>query len=124
MNYLKSAVLGCMALAVTACQSTSDHTVTGVYATRYENEYAMGNDTIIVTAYNRSARTYEIEKRTGYQKIRHGKILPKEYAHKKWMAQYDPEKQVLQETVFGRQLFLNPGKKELTMGETHYRRVE
>jgi len=73
----------------------------------FKNEYSMANDTLIITAYNLSAGTYEVERRDGYHRIRQGKILPKEFRQEKWIATFEKDKQLLLESAWGRQVYIN-----------------
>jgi hypothetical protein len=118
MKKLKLLVLIGCALIIAACNKTAK-TISGVYVANSKNEYTILSDTLVITAYNISAGTYGVEKRSGYHRIREGKILPKEIKRKTWTATFDKDKQVLQETVFGRQIYLNTDAGTLSFGATY-----
>jgi hypothetical protein len=123
MKTLKILIILIFALSIIACNSSKGPDITGTYVSTYQNEYSTGNDTLFITAYNIDGGTYQVERRTGYQKIREGKMLPREFKKVKWTATYDIEKQVLNETEYGRKIYLKEGQK-LLFGGTGYQRLK
>lgn len=107
-----------------ACTNVADKAIAGIYTTQFQNEYSRTNDTLIITAYNLSAHTYKIERRSGYNKIREGKIQPREFKQQSWTASYTKENQVLEEGQIGRKLYLKPDQNELLLGSTVYKQVK
>jgi hypothetical protein len=122
MKMLKLLILIGWVFIIIACNKTSK-TILGVYVTDTKNEFTILSDTLVITAYNIDAGTYRVEKRSGYHRIRDGKILPKEFGKEAWTATFDKDKQVLQETSFGRQVYLNTGAGTLSFGAT-YRKIK
>lgn len=55
---------------LTACHREPDHD--GIYTAHIQGEYSVADDTLIVDG------TF-VTKRTGYQKLRKGRLLPKQY---------------------------------------------
>jgi hypothetical protein len=108
---------GC-AIIVASCNNT-DNTVSGIYVLNFKNEYSIASDTLIITAYNLTTGTYQVESRNGYRRIREGKILPKEFRQDHWTALFDKTKQVLQESTFGRQIYVNTDNHSLSFGGTY-----
>jgi hypothetical protein len=122
MKTLKILIVMMCALSIIACNSSKSPDINGTYVAIYHNEYSIGNDTLFITAFNTDGSTYQIERRTGYQKIREGQTLPKEFRKAKWTAMYDHEKQVLNETDYGRKIYTKEGGK-LLFGSTMYERL-
>jgi hypothetical protein len=112
--------IGLMTIIV-ACNRTADR-ISGTYVTDTKNEFTILHDTLVISPYNESSGVYSIEKRSGYQLIRSGKVLAKQFKQKNWTATYNSEKQVLQETEFGRQIYLNLTAGTLSFGAT-YRKI-
>lgn len=104
-----------------ACQR--DHAISGIYVLSFKNEYSIATDTMIIQSYNLAAGTYQVERRASYHRIRDGKILPKEFSQESWMATFDKEKQILQETAFGRQVYINTDGRSLSFHGT-YQKIE
>ena len=123
MKTLKSLFLVAIALLAIACNSRKDTAISGTYVADSKNEFTILSDTLVIEAYNLSAGTYRIEKRSGYHLIREGKILPKAFAKKSWIATFDKEKQVLSESAFVKQIYLNTDAGTLSFGGT-YRKIK
>ena len=85
----------------------------------FKNEYSIATDTIVIQSYNLAAGTYQVERRDGYHRIRDGKILPKEFRQEHWMATFDRDKQVLQESDYGRQVYIKDDGRSLFYGSTY-----
>ena len=98
-------LLGCT-ISFAGCDKTAN-TVSGIYVLNFRNEYSIASDTLIITAYNPSAGTYQVERRDGYHRIRQGKILPKEFRQERWIATLEKDKQLLRESAWGRQVYIN-----------------
>lgn len=92
-------------LIIAAC-STTDHRIEGTYILNFKNEFTITNDTLIIEAYNLQGHIYKLQRRIGYQLIRDAKILPKKFHEETWMATFNKENQVLQETELGRQVYI------------------
>lgn len=89
----------------------------------FKNEYSIATDTLVIQVYSLAAGTYRVERRDGYHRIREGRILPKEFKQEQWMATFDKDKLVLQESAFGRQIFIKGDGRSLEYGGT-YRKIK
>ena len=116
-----------IALIVTSlysCSPTSKKTdIPGTYVTQFKNEYSITSDTLVVAS-GANSQIYNIERRTGFNKIRDGKTLPKEFKVVKWVSSYDNEKQMLQETELGKQISVLSEKQSLKLGDSEYQKVK
>lgn len=119
MKTLKFLLLIAITLSAIACNHGKDSAISGIYVTNSKNEFTILSDTLVIEAYNLEAGTYHVEKRTGYQLIRDGKVLPKEFKQKSWNATFDKEKQVLSETALGKQIYVNTADGTLSFGATY-----
>lgn len=107
-----------------SCSPTSKPTdISGTYVTQFKNEYSNTSDTLVVAS-EANLQTYNIERRTGFNKIRDGKTLPKDFKVAKWIASYNLEKQLLQETELGKQISVSPERLSLKLGDTEYQKVK
>lgn len=118
MKTLKLLLLVGYAVTIVGCNNTAN-SVSGVYVMSFKNEYSIATDTLIIRVYSETAGTYQVERRDGYHRIRDGKVLPKEFRQEHWMATYDKDKQVLQETAFGRQIYIKGDGHSLSYGGTY-----
>ena len=121
MKTLKFIFLIAIALMAIACNHVKDRAISGVYVVDTKNEYTILSDTLVIEAYNLEAGVYQIDKRSGYQLIRDGKILPKQYKQKSWKATFDEEKQLLSETAFGKQIYVNTDAGTVSFGATYHK---
>ena len=107
-----------------SCSPTSKKTdISGTYVTQFKNEYSITSDTLVVAS-EANSQTYNIERRTGFNKIRDGKTLPKEYKVVKWVSSYNIEKHLLQETELGKQISVLSEKQSLKLGDSEYQKVK
>jgi len=107
-----------------SCSPTSKTTdISGTYVTQFTNEYSITSDTLVVAS-EANSQTYSIERRTGFNKIRDGKTLPKEFKVAKWVSSYNIEKQMLQETELGKQISVLSEKQSLKLGDSEYQKVK
>ena len=97
--------------------------ISGTYVTQFKNEYSITSDTLVVGSEGNS-QTYNIERRTGFNKVRDGKILPKEFKVAKWVSSYNSDRQLLQETELGKQISVLTEKQSLKLGDTEYQKVK
>jgi hypothetical protein len=106
------------------CTSNSTMDISGSYVNQAQSEFGKDCDTLIITSDNSKNKTYTIESRTGYQKIRNGVLHPMEYKQEKWMATWDADKLLLSETELGRQIRFQPQKLSLLLGNSEYRKLK
>ena len=117
-------IAACLILLAQACTRTEDKAIAGIYTTSFTNGYSKTDDTLIVSAYNLANHIYQIERHTGYNKIRDGKILHREFKQQKWTAIYQKENLVLEAGELGRKLLVKPDERELIMGKTVYHQIQ
>lgn len=93
----------------------------GSYVKHAEGEYSIADDTLEIHEINENS--YSITRTTGYQKIREGKLLPKERRHEELTATYNPQSQQLRESKRGRIITMKDGDSVLRMEASEYRRL-
>lgn len=119
VNFL---LAGLGVLLVAACHSASDKIVSfipGTYVHSAKGEYSQAQDTPVIKLL--SGEAYQIRRRTGFQPIREGKLLPKRYLVRVLNGNYDPQKQVLFETTNGRVFTFDPDKGVMLVSSAVYR---
>jgi hypothetical protein len=124
MKTLKILILISCPLFINACNSSKNPDLSGIYANQAQSEYSIASDTLIITAVSLADKTYQIENRTGYQKIRNGQKLPAEHKQEKWQATWDADKQVLAETEYGRQISVLRDKPGVQLKNTVYLKIK
>ncbi|SDG10904.1 hypothetical protein [Mucilaginibacter gossypii] len=112
-------------VALIGCKSNSQsNSLEGTFTNQSKSEYSTASDTLIITRSSQSSNTYQIERRTGFQKIRNGVTQAKEYKTEKWQSSWSDDKQVLSETEYGRQI--TPGKdgNSVKLKNTEYQKIK
>ena len=110
-------------LLLAACQSknqTQDF-IPGTYVNSAKGEYAIANDTLLIQLIN--VNNYQIIRRTTYQAIRNGKLLPKHHKEQKLNAVWDSGKQELDETITGRIFHFDENKRLLLINQAVYHKI-
>ena len=97
---------------------------TGTFVNYSKGEYSLAFDTLIITPLNQSGNSFQVERKTGYQKIRDGIIRPKEYKTEKWQSSWDEGTQTLSETEYGRQITSGKDGRTLTLKSTEYKKIK
>lgn len=114
-------------VVLTGCgvsQSLPHPSIAGTYVYAFKNEYNITSDTLILSVYNEEAGTYLIEDRSGFHRIREGKVLPKEYKQTKEIGHYDPTASQLMGQRTGR-IYSFPSTGEgLLMGTAPYKKIK
>jgi hypothetical protein len=124
MKTLKILTFISCALIIIACNSSKNPELSGVYTNQAQSEYSIASDTLTITAVSLADKSYSVERRTGYQKIRNGQKLPAENKQEKWQATWNPDKQVLAETEYGRQISVLRDKPGVQLKTTVYLKIK
>jgi len=77
------------------CTSRNTVEISGSYVTQAHSEYGKDYDTLIISSDNSNKKTFSIESRTGYQKIRNGVLHSMEYKQERWIATWDADKTIV-----------------------------
>lgn len=99
-------------------------TITGTYVRQAEGEYSKAMDTLIVTPYDAKAGTFIIMRRTGFHRIKDGKLQPKENKQERMITVWDEETHQLQELKEGKLYTFPSTGKELLAGTAKYLKIE
>ena len=118
--------LAIIAVFLLSCNNTtkSNADIEGTYVTHFQNEFNITDDTLIISSIKSSDNTYEVVRQTGFNKIRNGKPLAKEYKAAKWISSYNTDNQLLQETDLGRQISILPDNHKLKLGASEYTKIK
>jgi protein involved in sex pheromone biosynthesis len=111
-------------LLLAACQSKNNQTedfIPGTYVNGAKGEYAIANDTLIIKQVH--GNNYQIIRRTTYQAIRNGHLLPKHSKVENLNAVWDSNKQELDELITGRIFRFDTDKKLLLIKQATYQKI-
>jgi hypothetical protein len=123
MKTLKMLTFISCAMVIIACNSSKNPELSGVYTNQAQSEYSVASDTLIITAVSLANKTYSVERRTGYQKIRNGQKLPEQHKQEKWQATWNADQQVLSEAAYGRQISLLRDKPGVQLKNAVYLKI-
>lgn len=119
----------CIAVLLTACGENEEvestkSIINGTYVRQAEGEYSKAMDTLIVTPYDAKAGTFIIMRRTGFQRIKDGRLQPKENKQERMITVWDEETHQLQELKAGKLYTFPSTGKELLAGTAKYLKIE
>ncbi|XHR95554.1 hypothetical protein ACFJIV_02275 [Mucilaginibacter sp. UC70_90] len=111
-------------LLLAACQSKNNqmqNSIPGTYVNAAKGNYAIANDTLVIK--QADGNNYQITRRTTYQAIRNGKLLPKHSKVENLNAVWDSNKQELDELITGRIFRFDTDKKLLLINQAAYQKI-
>ena len=112
-------------VAFVGCTSNSQSkSLSGTFTNQSKSEYSTASDTLIITPSTQSTNSYQIERKTGFQKIRNGVTQAEEYKTEKWQSIWNEDKQVLSETEYGRQITPSKDGNSVTLKNTQYQKIK
>jgi hypothetical protein len=125
---MKNILIVFMALPVlfAGCTGNNENSfIPGIYTRSYSQEYAIGNDTLIIAAVAGQNSTFSITKKSAYNRIRDSWLQNKtEHTIKRYTAVYDAGQKVLRETTHGIVLFLSRQDNTLQWGPGVYKKLK
>jgi hypothetical protein len=107
-----------------ACQSKNSQTqgfIPGTYVNAAKGEYAIASDTLVIKQVD--GNNYQITRRTTYQAIRGGKLLPRHSKVQNLNAVWDSGKLELDELITGTVFRFDVDKKLLLINQASYRKL-
>ncbi len=112
-------------VAFIGCTSNSQSkSLSGTFTNQSKSEYSTASDTLIITPSTQSTNSYQIERKTGFQKIRNGVTQAKEFKTEIWQSTWDEDKKVLSETDYGRQITPSKDGNFVTLKNTQYQKIK
>ncbi len=109
-------------VAFIGCTNNSQSkSLSGTFTNQSKSEYSTSSDTLTITPLTQSTNSYQIERKTGFQKIRNGVTQAKT---EKWQSTWNEDKQVLAETEYGRQITPSKDGNTVTLKNTQYQKIK
>lgn len=94
----------------------------GIYTSQSQNEYSKVMDTLIISPYE-TPGTFLIIKRTGFQRIKEGQLLPKEYKVQPLVSVWNQDLHGLQELKRGRVYNFSSTGDIIVAGSDTYKKI-
>ncbi|MFB9843938.1 hypothetical protein [Mucilaginibacter ginsenosidivorans] len=98
--------------------------IPGTYVNQAQSAYSIASDTLLLIPDEHAGNLYQVVRGTGFQRIRDGKLQPKEYKVKTFSGVWDEAKQILQITQDGSILVFQPDAQTLTVGTAVYHKLK
>lgn len=102
----------------------SDDTISGIYVREINNEFAKGNDSLIVSVLDKDAGTFSIVNNYGFMRYLDGEEKGPGYKTEKYTGVYDKEHKQLHDNFKGMVFTFVPDENVLLMGNEEYRKVK
>ncbi|MBN8856668.1 MAG: hypothetical protein BGO55_06195 [Sphingobacteriales bacterium 50-39] len=117
-----------MWLATVSCQqsTTKDNSafLPGIYVNQTETEFCRVADTFIIRRLTLQGESYQVSRRSSFQRIRQGIKLPSEYQAEQWTGVYEAQSKILRATDKGKLLQYEPSENQVYNGNVVYEKVE
>lgn len=110
-----------------ACNSEGEKagaSITGVYVQKISNEFAKGDDSLIVNVLDKNAGTYSVQKNYGFMRYLDGEEKGRDYTTQKYTTVYDKEHKQLIDDFKGVIFTFMPDKNVLLMGSAEYKKLK
>lgn len=95
--------------------------IPGTYVNHAGSEFSKASDTLLIEA--GSNNRYLIQRKTGFNRIRGGKLGKCEYETEAWTAVFDEQAKLLKETRRGKELVFDPSAGSLRIGSRVYQKI-
>ena len=123
----KILILSAFLLVLFSCDSTQHDTVReiipGTYAQFFEHEMRTEYDTLVIKPISETGNNYSLIRSSSFQRKLDGKLFPWEHSKEEWVAIYDEQRKVLNETRKGKLISFVPEKNMLLVGTTEYQKL-
>ncbi len=107
-----------------AARDKSEDAVSGTYVREINNEFAKGNDSLIVSVLDKEAGTFSIIKNYGFIRYLDGQEKGRDHKTENYTGVYDRERKQLHDDFKGKVFTFVPDKNILLMGSSEYRKVK
>jgi len=116
-----------LAMGLYSCNAGGDkpgNEIAGIYVRHIDNEYAKGDDSLLVAVLDESAGTYTINKHYGFVRYYEGKEKGRDYDEKKFAGVYDKEHKQITDNSKGMVFTFAPDKGILLMGSSEFKKIK
>lgn len=114
--------LAVVAVLLVACQPNPKNQMEGLYVNHSEGPYSLADDTLELVQLN--GEQYQINRRTGFNLIRDGKIGKRQYETEQWQLSYDPDRSVMIQEAKGKQIDIDLDSQKLRVGKREYSKLK
>jgi hypothetical protein len=105
-----------------SCGRNSDNSIAGTYVSQESGEYSISKDTLLILPTGGDGN-YKVIRRSGFQKIREGKLQPEEIKLLEYTGRYDAYQDLLEIDGEARRIRFFAGGKSLLLVKREYQKV-
>ena len=117
-------LLAILSFMMTACSTDKlKEFIPGTYINSASSEYSAVNDTLIIEQAEQGSNTYLIHRKTGFKRIKNGKLGKSEYEKEEWITTYDLNSKALHESANGKLITFYPETNRLLVGRREYQKI-
>ena len=107
-------------IIIVGCNNIQQHPIEGVYTNKYESEYSVADDTIILKVSN--PEMFSITRKTGFQRKRNNILLTNEYKTENLNGVYDATHHCIHEIQKGLTLICTG--ETIKINNTTYHKIQ
>ena len=114
-----------LVMGVSACtRNKIKDFIPGTYVDSASSEYSVAFDTLIIELAEKQSNNYLIHRKTGFRRIDDGKPGKAQYETEEWVAVFDPDTGVLNETATGKTITFYPETNKLRVVKREYQKID
>ena len=114
-------------LLLSGCALSGDNIkdfIPGIYVKQFQQQYASGNDTLVITIQDETTNSYNIERHLGYIPVHDGKVLNLQNETAVWYGIYNKDDRQLIVRPGGKMISFSLEKQCLYIGNSIYKKVK
>lgn len=125
MKTIKALLCGCFAalLFFASCNYGNSPDIEGSYTSYQSGEYSISRDTLVIS-HDAGRDIYHVIRRSGFQRVRNGKLMPREHQVQDFIGRFDPETGTLDMGTEGKKISFLPDRSLLLMQREYKKLVE
>ena len=117
-----SILIAVIAVMTASCNSDRIRAfIPGTYVNSATGEFSTADDTLTIVPTD--VDTYNIHRRTGFNRICDGRAGKREHEAEEWQAVYDKATKTLSETRMGKRITFHPESNTLRVGTKEYHKI-
>ncbi len=98
--------------------------IPGMYVKQFQQQYASGSDTLVITTQDETTNRYNIERHLSYIPVHDGKVLSLQNETAAWYGIYNKDDKQLIVRPSGKIIAFSPEKNCLYIGTSVYKKVK
>ncbi|MGN6212062.1 hypothetical protein [Parafilimonas sp.] len=98
--------------------------IPGMYVKEFQQQYASGNDTLVITIVDETTNSYNIERHLSYIPVHDGKVLNRQNETTTWYGIYSKNNKQMIVQPNGKIISFSPEKNCLYIGNSTYKKVK